>query len=316
MLKLTVARLAVGAAIAALLLVPQARAQEEEKAPPLPFHAIEGYGGGAITPMAYLVNPGPKDSILGKPAMGLTVGNLGDKQLEAITITETLYDRIELGYGADRASLGDLPSDIEESTDTDIETGSVWLHNFNVRFLLVKEDTPLAGIPLPAVTAGIHFKYNDGIAQINNSLGNALSTIGYRANNGVDFTLTATKNIAKIVGRPLFITAGLRESEAAEIGLLGFGNTYHLTFEGNIVLMVTERLAIGCEIRQKYDPYGTIASSEPGEMLVGPENNWYSVEAGYILNKHTTLCAGWGHFGNVVNSEADNSWLMQLKYEF
>ena len=198
----------------------------------------------------------------------------------------------------------------------DTETGSVWLHNFNVRFLLVKEDTCLAGIPLPAITAGIHFKYNDGIAQINNNLGNALSTIGYRANNGVDFTLTATKNFAKLVGRPLFITAGLRESEAAQIGLLGFGDTYHLTFEGNVVYMPTDRLAIGFELRQKVDPYDTIASSEPGELLVGPEDNWYAVEAGYILNKHTTLCAGWGHFGNLVNSEANNSWLMQLKYEF
>ena len=26
-------------------------------APPLPFHTIEGVGGGAITPMAYLANP-------------------------------------------------------------------------------------------------------------------------------------------------------------------------------------------------------------------------------------------------------------------
>ncbi|MHC4985272.1 MAG: hypothetical protein ACYTFO_03860, partial [Planctomycetota bacterium] len=28
------------------------------KGPPLPLHCIEGYGGGAITPVAYLVNPG------------------------------------------------------------------------------------------------------------------------------------------------------------------------------------------------------------------------------------------------------------------
>jgi Protein of unknown function (DUF3034) len=316
MLMQTVVKIALGAAVAAMLLVSQANAQEEEKAPPLPFHSIEGYGGGAITPMAYLVNPGAPGCVFGKPATALTVGNIGDKQLQAITVTETLYDRIELGYGADRASLGDLPSDIQESTDMDMETGSVWLHNFNVRFLMVKEDTCLAGIPLPAVTAGIHFKYNDGIAQINNNLGNVLSTIGYRANNGVDFTLTATKNFAKLVGLPLFLTAGLRESEAAQIGLLGFGNTYHTTFEGNVVCMLSERLAVGCEIRQKFDPYGTIASSEPGEYLVGPEDSWYAVEAGYILNKHTTLCAGWGHFGNMVNSEANNSWLMQLKYEF
>ena len=315
MLRLTTIRIVMGAAIAATLFVPWANGQDD-KAPPLPFHSIEGYGGGAITPMAYLVNPGAPGCVFGKPAAALTVGNLGDKQLQAITVTETLYDRIELGYGADRLGLGDLPNDIQSQTGMDTETGDVWLHNFNVRLLLVKEDTTLAGIPLPAITAGVHFKYNDGIAQINNNLNNALSTIGYRANNGVDFTLTATKNIAKIVGRPLFVTAGLRESEAAELGFLGFGDTYHMTFEGNIVYMPTDRIAIGYEFRQKMDPYDTLASSEPGEWLVGPEDNWHAVEAGFVLNMHTTLCVGWGHFGNMVDSEANNSWLMQLKHEF
>jgi len=36
----------------------QAQAEQPAtKGPPLPFHTIEGYGGGALTPMAYLVNP-------------------------------------------------------------------------------------------------------------------------------------------------------------------------------------------------------------------------------------------------------------------
>jgi len=316
MLRLTVLRFFLGAAIAAVLLVPWANAQEDAKAPPLPFHSIEGYGGGAITPMAYLVNPGAPGCVFGKPAAALSVGNFGDKQLSAITVTETLYDRIELGYGCDRLSLGDLPNDIQSSTGMDTETGDVWLHNFNVRLLMVKENTELAGIPLPAITAGVHFKYNDGIAQINNNLGGALSTIGYRANNGVDFTLTATKNIAKIVGRPLFITAGLRESEAAQLGFLGFGDTYHMTFEGNVVYMPTDRIVLGYEFRQKMDPYDTLASNEPGEFLVGPEDSWHAIDAAYILNKHTTFCVGWGHLGNLVNSEANNSWWLQLKYEF
>jgi len=316
MLNLTVTRIALGAAIVSIVLVPWAKADDEEKAPPLPFHTIEGYGGGAITPMAYLVNPGPKDCFFGKPAAALSVGNFGDKQLSAITVTETLFDRIELGYGCDRLGLGDLPNDIQDTTKTDIETGDVWRHNFNVRFLLVKEDTCLAGIPLPAITAGVHVKYNDGIAQINDNLGGALSTIGYRHDSGTDFTLTMTKNIAKLVGRPLFLTAGLRESEAAQLGFLGFGDTYHTTFEGNIVYMPTDRIVLAYEFRQKADPYGTIASSEPGEFLIGPENNWHAIDAAYILNKHTTLCAGWGHLGNLANSEANGSWWMQIKYEF
>ena len=91
MSRLTAVRIVWGAAFAAMLLIGQANGQEE-KGPPLPFHCIEGYGGGAITPMAYLVNPGAPGCVFGKPAVGLTVGNLGDKQLQAITVTETLYD--------------------------------------------------------------------------------------------------------------------------------------------------------------------------------------------------------------------------------
>ena len=40
-----------------------------EKAPPLPVHTIEGVGGGGITPMAYLVNPGDECHVFGKPAV-------------------------------------------------------------------------------------------------------------------------------------------------------------------------------------------------------------------------------------------------------
>ena len=44
-----------------------------EEPPPLPFHSIEGVGGGAITPMAYLVNPGDECHVFGKPAVALTL---------------------------------------------------------------------------------------------------------------------------------------------------------------------------------------------------------------------------------------------------
>jgi hypothetical protein len=197
-----------------------------------------------------------------------------------------------------------------------METGDVWLHNFNVRLLMVKEDTCLAGIPLPAVTAGVHFKYNNGVSAINDNLRGALGTIGYRNNTGTDFTLTMTKNIAKVVGRPLFFTAGLRESKASQLGFLGFGDTYRTTFEGNIVFMPTDRLVLGYEFRQKANPYDTLASSEPGEFLIGDENNWNAFDVGYILNPHTTICAGWGVFGNIADAKANDAWWLQIKYEF
>jgi hypothetical protein len=316
MLRLTVVRIALGLAVTATLLVSQVKAEEDEKGPPLPFHTIEGYGGGAITPIAYMVNPGPEGQFFGKPAAALSVGNFGDKQLTAITVTETLFQRLELGYGCDRLGLGDLPNDVQHSTTMDMESGDVWLHNFNARFLLVKENAEPEGFPLPAVTAGVHVKVNNGISTINDNLGGALNTIGYHNNVGVDFTLTVTKKFANVLGRPLILTGGLRESQGAQLGFLGFGNKYYTTFEGNAVYMVTDHIVLAYEFRQKTNPYDLLASSEPGEWLIGPENSWHAIDAAYILNNHTTFCAGWGNLGNLANSQANGSWWLQLKYEF
>ena len=54
-----------------------ARPASFEKGPPLPFHTIEGYGGGAITPMAYLVNAGPKKRGVFVSERGVFVRELG-----------------------------------------------------------------------------------------------------------------------------------------------------------------------------------------------------------------------------------------------
>lgn len=319
-------RVIAGAAVVALVLVPrvwaeeaveeaQAAAAAPEKGPPLPFHTIEGYGGGAITPMAYLVNPGSDCCVFGKPAAAMSYVNLGRKNLDALTVSETLFGRVELSYGADRLGLGDLPKDIETATTVDIDRTDVWLHNFNVRALLIKENDTIADIPLPAVTAGIHFKYNNSIATINKQLDAAvaggLGSIGYARSNGEDFTFTATKTFPKLLGRPLITTAGLRLSQAANLGFLGFGDKYHATFEGNIAFLPLDNVLIAYEFRQKTDPY-TLALAP----VVGDEDNWQAIDVALILNKNSTLVAGYGHFGTLANSEANGAWFFQLKYEF
>ena len=70
-------------------------------APPLPVHTVEGLGGGAITPMAYLDSPERmfQYGIFGKPAITMTYVNMDRKSLNVISVTETLGDRI---YHVDR----------------------------------------------------------------------------------------------------------------------------------------------------------------------------------------------------------------------
>lgn len=280
------------------------------KGPPLPFHTIEGYGGGAITPMAYLVNPGPKGTVFGVPAAAFSNVMMGSKNLQAFTVTETLLNRIELGYGLDRLGLGTLPADIERATGVDIDRNQVYLQNFNVRGLLVEENS--FGLPLPALTAGAHFKVNSGISDVNQKLGGALANIGYEKSNGVDFTLTASKTFVNkwTLNRPLIGSVGLRNSDAAQLGFLGFGGERTTTVEANVAYLPTDWLLVAYEFRQKANPYDRI----PG--LVGDEDNWNAIDVSWIINSHATLVAGWGAFGNMANSEENGAWWLQFKYEF
>jgi hypothetical protein len=282
------------------------------KGPPLPFHTIEGYGGGAITPIAYLVNPPAPGNIFGLPAGAFSYVNLGSKNLEAFTVTENIAGRVELGYGADHFDFGTLRSDIQSATGININHNDEWLHNFNVRVLALPEGS--FNLPLPALTLGASLKYNDTISSVYNTLGGRggpLYAIGYRRDWGADFTQTFTKAFPHVFGRPLILSAGLRESDAANLGFLGFTDTYKVGFEGNIVYLPTDWLLVAYEYRNK--PRG-FSADIPG--LINQEQDWHAFDVSWLINKRATLVAGYGIFGNLANSKANSAWWLQVKYEF
>lgn len=287
-------------------------APAKEKGLPLPFHTIEGYGGGSITPMAYLVNPGPKDTIFGLPSAGFTNLIAGNKNIQALTITETILRRIELGYAINRFGTGTFEDDVQDATGIDIHNTAIYMHNWNIRGNLVEENAYDLKW-LPAITAGVHLKYNQDIEKIDERLGGALSNIGYDDNFGQDYTLTASKTIVDktwTLDRPLILTAGMRNSNASQLGFLGFGGDRTWTPEGSIAYLPVDWLVVAYEYRGKNNPYDRI----PG--LVGDEDNWHAIDVSWLINKHATLLAGWGALGNVANSTENCAWWLQFKYEF
>ena len=153
-------------------------------------------------------------------------------------------------------------------------------------------------------------KINEGIDDINRRLGGALSTIGFDHSTGVDFTVTATKAFPKVFGRPLLVTVGGRASEGSQLGYLGFGDVYRFTFEGNLAYSITDWLWLAAEFRQKPSPYDVI-----GKTLIRREQNWWTVGAAFVLNKHATLTVGYGHFGHVLDTIENQGIAAQLKYE-
>lgn len=282
---------------------------EEKEPAPLPLHGIEGYGGIAATYSAYLTNPARAGEFLGKPSIGSgAVLMESGKYLGFGSITETLGDRVELGYAFQTLSLDDLPNDIEAATGVKISDDFVNLHNFNARVALVKE-SEFGQSWMPAITAGVHYKYNDTISTMDSELGGTLTSIGIEDNSGFDYTLYGSKMLT-FLPRPVLINVGIRSTEAAHIGLLGFTGERDLVAEGNIVVFVTDRLALGGEYRQKPNSYNQV----PG--LIGQEDDWWSVVFGYVASNNVTISGGYFNLGQVLNSNESTALALKVKYEF
>ena len=287
----------------------KAESAAAEKGPPLPLHQIEGNGGIFSTLSAYLVNPPRDGAPLGRPSIGGAYVDLGNgRNLEALTLTETPWDRLELGYGYERLNLGDLPQAIQNATPYSISEHAVELHNFNARLALLKEgEFDLAW--LPAVTFGVHYKINTSVDDINKELRGALAGIGINDNSGVDYTLYATK-LFKTLPFPVLVNVGVRETEAAHLGLLGFTDHYSANFEGSVGVFLTDRLILAAEYRQKPNDYKAI----PG--LIKAEDDWWTVDLAYVVSNHFTVAVGYGHFGGVLNHDANAAIGVTLKNEF
>jgi len=273
--------------------------------PPLPLFNVEGQGGTLLVPMAYLINCESPGTTIGMPTGGYTFVRAGTKTIQEVHVSQTFYRRIEIGYTMNTVDLGDLPRDVRRAGG-DIGFQHVVLHNFNLRGIVIEE-----GKYNPAVTAGATFKYNPDVQTIDRRLGGGVTALGFARSNSTDFTLTATKTVIEpLFKRPLMLTGGIRFSEAAQLGYLGFGDTYRMTGEGSVVYLITDWLGVAYEYRQKKNPYDTLG------RLLGKEGAWQAVDVAFIVNPHITFAVGWLCTGNVANGRVDNGWGFQLKYEF
>ena len=289
----------------------EAEAAKPGKPPPLPLHTIEGTGGGLITNMAYLINPGPEGTKIAPPAFSYSFLKAGRKTISSYVVSMTFLRRIEFSYAANRVGLGLFPDDVRQATagpevpGISIGRDHVWLHNFNLRGMVITETANV-----PAVTAGVHFKKNSGIRSIDHRLGNALSFRGFERESGVDFTIAASKTFPKLLcNRPVLTTVGVRFTQGAQIGWLGFGNDWATNIEASVAWVPTDWLAVGYEYRQKTNPYRRIA-------LVTDEDDWHTILVAWIINPHMSLAGAWAHLGNVANGVEDAAWGLQFKYEF
>lgn len=281
-----------------------------QEPPPLPLHQFEGNGGAFTTNIAYLVNPPPKGEVFGLPSIGYIHVYMGyGRNLDCFTATWTLWDRLELGAAWNYFDSGDLKTEVYKATSgaVDLDNNHVQLWHLNARVQIFSDAGPDQW--RPAVTVGVHYKYNSTIDDLDKELGGGLTDIGIEDNKGVDFTLYATKTF--LIGtHPVCASAGLRATKAAHCGLLGFTDDYTFQGEFNVVTPICDKVWFAAEYKMKPDEYTTV----PG--LIEEENDWWTIDLAYIANSHLTVAVGYGHFGWILNHRANQSLGIALKYEF
>ena len=279
------------------------------KGPPLPLHSLEGVSGGACTPMVYFCNPGAPGTVAALPSLSYTYLVAGSKVVNSVAISQVFFNRIEFSYAWNRVGLGDFPGDVRGAGLPHLGRTHVHMHNFNLRGVIVPEGTGCEW--MPQVVAGVHFKHNPSVQNMDSRLRGAPNMLGFERGSGVDYTITFGKMFPKgFFDRPVLVNAGFRFTEAAQTGWLGFGDTYRTNVEANIAWVPFDWLAIGYEYKEKQSPYGRAGN------LIGVEDAWHTILLAWIINEHCTLAGVWGHLGNVVNGEENGGWGVQFKYEF
>ena len=300
-------------ALVALLVFVSSLSGTVSAGPPLPTHNVEGNSGVFITSTAYLANPPEEGAVFGLPSFSTSFATIGEKDFESFAVTQNIWGKVELGYALERIGLGDWPDDVKTATGGLHVENHVLVHNFNTR-LMVIEEGGFGRDWIPAVTLGAHFKWNEGLADINRQLGGKCDELGADHTFGTEFTAVATKTITDWLPRPLIVSAGLRNGDGIHTGLLGFAGERRTTFEGSIIYFLTDRLLLASEYRQKSDLLDQCSMG--GKHLIKAENDWWDICLAYVVNDHLTIAGGYANFGNVLNHREDNVWAIQLKYEF
>ena len=218
---------------------------------------------------------------------------------------------MEVGYAYQRLGMGSWPDDAKAALGVTIDQ-HVGVHNFNLRFMAIQEgdfDCPW----MPAVTFGAHLKWNESQTKLDQDVGGLLDLLGSDHSRGTEFTVVASETITNLLPWPVMISAGVRNGDAIQTGLLGFAGERSTTFEGSVVSFLTEKLAVAAEYRQKPDFLD--AFSIRGYDLIKPEKDWFTFSAALAINE-VTVAGAYANFANLANRNEDNVFGIQLKYDF
>lgn len=296
--------------------------------------AIDGAGGGGITPWATITGYGTRDEING--GIRYTFAELPSYQLNTLGAAIGFYDRLELSFTQSTLPTGGTFDTVGLVLDA-LNADGAGIEPFNTT---IKMDVYGAKLRLfgdaiydsqnliPQVALGGFYKVNKNE--------NLLRTL--QANKAEDYEIyvAATKLFFPI--STLFnVTA--RYTSANQTGLTGFGggdeNDREIRFEGSIAHLLNKTTAIGVEYAQHGDNLGGRSISLGGTDITAltgllsslglgvgetlqqlPEDDWIDVFFAHALNKNLSITVAAAMLGNITLTPDQTGFYLSMHATF
>ncbi len=277
--------------VAALLLLGVGSLTNKVFAGP-PFNNLEGVGGIAFNPLAYLADSGEEfikagdTDIVAKPRFGAWYVNLPDAKIDwtSFGVATTLFKRLEVSYGYQNIAWEGHPT--------------FHKNNIGAKLLVVKEGEFNSKF-IPAVSIGTIYKNTS-----NKSLREAGLT--FLRSSGEDWYAVATKTITQLP-LPVIVSGGVLSTQEYVTGVLGFSNKRKFTGFANIDVVLPHGFVVGYEFKQ-------------GARFSNVQNaNYWDAHLAWIPNKNLTLIAAYTVTGDYTGSTRQglgNGFVLSAQYAF
>jgi hypothetical protein len=250
--------------------------------------AIEGEGGGGLTPWALITGYGTRDGV--SINLHHTYVGLPDYQLLSPGIAVGLLDRLELSYAWQAFDT--------EATGAALGLGQGFAFHQNIfgaKLKLIGDAVYDQDSWLPQIAIGLQHKENDRRAIV--------TAVGAKGAVGTDFYLAATK---LFLAESLLADVTLRATKANQFGILGFGGdrdgNYSMQFETSAAYLVSRKFAVGGEFRTK-----------PNNLGIAKEDAAFDFFAAWFLDKNLSLTAAYADLGNIVLHDHQNGAYLSLQ---
>jgi hypothetical protein len=261
-----------------------------------PFNNLEGVGGVAYNPLAYLAGSKSNDPdkagidnspigevtrYFGKPQFGVWYVNLSDVRVNwfATGVSDTILDRVEVSYGFENVNQVDAKSHNKQNIGAKL---LVLPENFNDwKFL-------------PAVSIGGIYKYTDNV------LG------GKTLHDGWDGYLVASKTITELPV-PVIVSGGVLLTNSYATGVFGYDKQSRLTGIANVDVVLPGNLVAGFEYKQGPD-FNSFKNAD-----------YWDVHLAWLANKNLSLIAAYTYAGDNKSTKETglgNGFVISAQYAF